>query len=73
MVGVAPGVSEEDVEEEGVSWSGDDARETFTGPGATSFRAIDFKPCDSSLAGGREDVVESVEGLESVSSLSLDS
>ena len=42
-------------------------------PGAISFRVIDFETCESSFAGGGEDVVESVDGLESVSSLSFDS
>jgi hypothetical protein len=72
-VGVTPGVSEEAVEEEEVSWSGDEVRELLIGPGAISFRAIGFELWESSFVGGSEDVVESVDGLESASSLGLGS
>jgi hypothetical protein len=67
-VGVTPGVSEDEAEEGEVSAPEEELIELillfFTAPVPISFRGIDF---------GSEELFDSVEGLESKSSLSLDS
>lgn len=77
IVGVTPGVSEEDADEGEVSGSEDELIELivfFTVPGAMSFRAIDLVvPPESPLATGMEELADSNEGRDSTSSLNLDS
>jgi hypothetical protein len=73
MVGVTPGVSEDDVEDD-TSWPGDNSNELLTAPGGTSFLAIVLGGTpESPLNGGTEDAAESVDCLDSVSSRNLDS
>src|SRR5450432_4151448 len=71
IVGVLPGVSEDEPEDDCESWPEDEVKVFFTGPEAISFLAIVLVSCESTLGGGSEDAVESVDGLESVSSLIL--
>src|SRR5271168_4257425 len=76
-VGVTPGVSEDESDEEDVSGEEDELIELilfFMAPGATSFRGIDVDvPPESILGAGKEELLESVDSLDSTSSLNLDS
>jgi hypothetical protein len=77
-VGVTPGVSEDEADDGDVSAPEEELIElmllTFAVPVPISFRGIDFDvPPESILATGSKELFDSVEGLESKSSLSLDS
>lgn len=69
-VGVTPGVSEDESDDEDVSGSEDELMELFTAPVDISFRAIALAPPDT---GGCEELVDSMEGRDSSSSLNFDS
>jgi hypothetical protein len=74
IVGVTPGVSEDDADEEDVSWLEENSNEFFTVPGGISFLAIVFGVIPESPLGSRmEEAAESVDRLGSMSSRNLDS
>ena len=74
-VGVTPGVSDDEEDDEDVSGPEDELIElmvSLTAPGAISFLGIDFEvPAESILVG--KDLLDSVEGSGSTSSFCLDS
>jgi hypothetical protein len=78
IVGVSPGVSEEESDDGDVSAPEDEPKELlmvfFTAPDANSFRGIDLDvPPESVLDIGKEESLDSADCLSSKSSLNLDS
>jgi hypothetical protein len=65
---------DDDGGEEEMSWLEDGCIVFFTEPDATSFLGICFiDPCDGALTGGIVDAIESMDGLDTISSLNLES